>query len=268
MTRSYIITLFLLSLSAHGQTSPAKASNVDRPTYHAGQFAIIQNSTDSWTDQVVQISDVFEDGSVRVRLSDGTKAFIRSDTILKTLAPDITCVDSHGTKICNGDKVYYPLHAASVAVPEAKVEHLFSNGKVEVLAGLHHVFNMDEIGKETACSPQKITICKGDYVVANGYKESRPFTFEGTVDKAYSNGIVLVASSYFWRLPVNVSGVIKRTETNDSQTTGAIIVNNNVGKALGGTPYTPEVDSGKAYDPFAAQLDELDGKKTAPSDSK
>jgi hypothetical protein len=258
MLRLFLIVIFFSSLSGFAATAPTKAteSTVQHPVYHAGMYAIIQNSTDSWTDQVVEISDVFEDGSVRVKLNDGTKAFIRSDTITKTLAPDVKCVDSHGVKICAGDKVYYPLHAASVAVPEATVDHIFSNGKVQVLAGLHHVFDIEEIGKETKCSPQKPSVCEGDYVVANGYRDARPFTFEGAVEKAYSNGIVMVASSYFWRFPVNVSGVVKRTETNDAQTTGSIIVSNAVGKSLGGTPYTPEVDTGKSYDPFASQQDE------------
>lgn len=207
----------------------------------AGSFAIIQNSVEEWNDQIVQVTDLFEDGSVRVRLSDGASAFIRKSNIATSLSPAISCVNSHGTDICVGEKVYYPYQAVTIGIPEGKVEGVFENGRVAVRDGLLRTYDAGQVGKRVKCSPQKENICVDKYVLGNGYRQNTPFTFEGPVERVYSHGVVVVRSSAFWRFPIDVSAVVERIATTENEVTGAVISSREVADKVPAR-VTPEVE--------------------------
>jgi len=207
-----------------------------------GSYAIIQNSVEEWNDKLVEVVDKFEDGSVRVKLVEtGDKAFIRRSNLATSLSPSTKCKVSHKTEICVGDEVFYPNQAVTIGIPEGRLEHIFDNGKVVVRDGILRVYDAREVGKRVNCSPQKETICLNDYVLGNGYRGSTPFTFEGPVERAYSNGIVVVRSSAFWRFPIDVSAVVERIATTENEVSGAVISSREVREKVP-AKITPELE--------------------------
>lgn len=207
-----------------------------------GSFAVIQNSVDAWEDQLVQVVDKFEDGSLRVRLVEsGEKAFIRSSNVATSLSPAAKCIVSHKTELCVGDQVFYPNQAITLGIPEGKLEHIFENGVVFVRDGGLRVYHAKEVGKSVNCSPKKETICVNDYVLGNGYRGTSSYTFEGPVERAYSNGIVVVRSSAFWRFPVDVSSVVERIATTENEVDGSVISSREVREKVP-AKITPELE--------------------------
>jgi hypothetical protein len=91
--------------------------------------------------------------------------------------------------------------------------------------GADFVLDADQVGKTVACSPQKESICVGDYVYAEGFKLDRKFNFEGPVKKAYTHGVVVVEADHFWKYPIDVSAVKKRTMSDDGENNPAVITN-------------------------------------------
>jgi hypothetical protein len=207
----------------------------------AGSYAILQNSVEEWNDLVVQVTDLFEDGSVRVLLPDGSRAFIRRSNLATSLSPAVNCKNSFSTDICVGDEVYYPNQAVTIGIPEGKVEGVFENGRVVIRDGLVRPYDITQVGKRVKCSPQKETVCVDDYVLGNGYRLNTPFTFEGPVERVYSHGIVVVRSSAFWRFPIDVSAVVERVATTENDVTGSVISSRSVADKLPAR-VTPEVE--------------------------
>lgn len=188
-----------------------------------GNQFMIKNSIKDWDDRVVTLTDKFEDCSVRVRLPDGKKAFVRFKNLEATLVPEIKCLDSHGTQICKGETVFYPQRTSSMELPEAPVAMLFEHGAAVVKDGAEFVFNVKQLGKPVDCSPQKMSVCKGDYVFAEGFKIDRKFSFEGPVLKTYTNGVVIVESDKFWKYPIDVQATRKRVESIDGNLDPSVI---------------------------------------------
>jgi hypothetical protein len=255
-TRIYALILLLLTPYAAGATEaqvakpkgrrPAVAEQTDPnqdlcKRVKVGGFAIIQNSVEEWNDEVVQITDLFEDCSMRVKLKDGSRAFIRRANLATSLALATPCADSHGTQLCVGDEVYYPMQAVTIGIPEGKLEGVFENGRVVVRDGLARVFDAGQVGKRVKCSPQKESICVDDYVLGNGYRQNTPFAFEGPVERVYSHGVVVVRSSAFWRFPIDVSAVVKRVATTENEVPGGVISSREVAEKVPAR-ITPEVE--------------------------
>jgi hypothetical protein len=207
-----------------------------------GQIYMIKNSVRDWDDKVVTVVDKFEDCSVRVRMPNGQKAFVRFKNLAKTLSPEAECVPSHGIMVCKGDQVFYPARTSSMELPEGPVAYAFEHGVVVVRDGADFVLDASQVGKSVACSPQKESICVGDYVYAEGFKLDRKFNFEGPVKKAYTHGVVVVESDHFWKYPIDVAAVKKRVMSEDGENNPAVITTRGSrGKDL---PYnvTPEIE--------------------------
>lgn len=249
--KTWILAMSLfLALPSHASEAPKRAPALQSHVYQPGEFAIIQNSLDDWNDKVVMITDVFEDGSVRVRMDDGTRSLVRKTKLEISLSPALPCMGTDKAKICENDKVYYPSGEVTMGIPSGSVEHVFANGKVLLRDGLHRIANLKDIGKETSCSPQKETICEGDYVMANGLRQNRQFSFEGPVEKVYTNGIVIVRSDHLWRYPIHVNNVVKRVATTNAEMPAGIISSRDVKEKIPSERVMPEIRTeDEYYDP-------------------
>lgn len=223
-----------------------------------GQRYMIKNSVHDWDDRVVTVVDKFDDCSVRVRVEKDTTtevgsrrlgspdrsdtAFVRFKNLAASLAPEVDCVKSHGVDICKNDFVFYPARTSSMELPEAPVRYAFAHGVVVVRDGANFVLDADQVGKSVACSPQKESVCVGDYVYAEGFRVDRHFNFEGPVRKAYTHGVVVVEADKLWKFPIDVSAVKKRIASQDGIDDPAVIsTRNSRGKDL---PFnvTPEIE--------------------------
>jgi hypothetical protein len=188
-----------------------------------GSTLIIQNSLQGWENEVVKVVDLFEDGSVRVRLDNGRMVMVKARNLASTLSPEVECGDSHGTKICKTDEVFFPARSTSLELPEGPVKYVFANGAVVIRQGADFVFSLKDVGKSISCTPQRKAICVNDYVFADGYRQDRNFQFEGPVERAYTNGVVVVRSDRLWRFPIDVSAVKKRLASEDGVNMPAVI---------------------------------------------
>lgn len=176
---------------------------------------IIQNSTQELDDEVVVVTDVFDDGSVRIKRQNGSTNFVNAKNLAATLSPEVGCGDSHGEQICKGDMIFYPVRTSSMEIPEAKAAFIFKNGSVVVRDGGEFVFELKQVGKARACSPQRESICVGDYVYAESFREDQKFPFEGPVEKIYTHGVVIVRVNDRWRYPIDVAAVKERIATDN-----------------------------------------------------
>lgn len=189
-----------------------------------GSKVIIMNSVNEFEDNVGRIVDKFEDGSVRVELPNGKRYKIRGKNLSVLVSPEVKCGKSFETDICKGDKVFYPSVSTSLYIPEAPVEHVFQNGTVVVKDGAAtFILDLQQVGKAVDCSPQKMSLCKGDYVMAEGYRNNARFDFEGTVEQLYTHGLALVKSDGFWMFPIDVEAVKERTESEQAEKNPAVI---------------------------------------------
>ena len=212
-------------------------------TVKPGDRFIIQNSVHELDDEVVTVQDIFEDGSVRVKRGNGKRAFVRAQNLAATLSPEVNCGDSYGEKICRDDVVFYPVRSTCVDIPKAKVTYVYANGSVVVQDGAEFVFNLQQVGKPTKCSPQRESICAGDYVYAESFRNNEKFIFEGVVEEPYTNGVVLVRVGGRWRYPIDVNAVKKRIATdNPIFNSGAVITNRNTRSKEAGGEVSPELE--------------------------
>lgn len=194
--------------------SPQDTAARNRALFHRlqpGHTVIVQNSYPGWEDQIAEVTEKYDDGSVRIRLRNGKTGSVKATVLADTLSPEIEsgCGTSHGVRICKGEKVYYPARSTSLEIPEAPIGHVFENGTLTVKDGVEFVLDWKQVGKPVDCSPQKETICVGDHVHADGYKKDQPIAFEGNVEQAYSHGVVIVRTG-LWRFPIDVSALKKR----------------------------------------------------------
>jgi hypothetical protein len=203
-----------------------------------GDVYIVQNSIRGWEDRIVKIVDKFEDGSVRVEfeqeigegssrnlatVAGGERALIRGYNLASTLSPEVGCAESHGVEICKGDQVFYPIRNTSLQLPEAPVRKVFQNGTVVVRDGADFVLDKEDLGKSVDCSPAKESICKGDYVIADAYKDTENFGFEGSVERCYTNGICVVKVDGRWRFPIEAKALKERVASLDGANNPAVI---------------------------------------------
>lgn len=175
-----------------------------------GENFIIQNSIEGWQDEVVSVVDKFEDKSIRVKFQNGKTAFIKGYNLARTLSPEVSCGQSHGVEICKDDEVFHPIRSTSLQLPEGKVMKIFQNGTVVVRDGADFYLTLDQVGKPVTCSPQKESICEGDYVIADAYKDVEKFTLEGPVERIYTNGVAVVKMDNYWRFPIQSTALMKR----------------------------------------------------------
>ncbi len=213
------------------------------------KFAVLQNSFEDWNDQVVEIIEELEDGSLRVQNENGERMFVRFENLARNLSPEVTCGESHDVEICVGQKVIYPAHSASLEIPQATVQKIFANGSVVVRDGLDFVFDLQQLGKEVECSPQKPSICREDHVVADGYRGGEKFSFEGPIMAAFTNGLVVVNSGVL-RFPIDVSATRERVNAAEGAITHPGIITSrgdanklklpNVGVTTEIEPYNPQ----------------------------
>jgi len=208
-----------------------------------GDVFIIQNSVHELDDEVVIATDIFEDGTVRVKRSNGRRAFVKASNLASTLSPEVECGESHDVKVCKGDRVFYPVRTASLDVPEAPITHIFANGSILIRDGGEFIFDLKQVGKPLDCSPQREGICTGDYVFAEGFREDRKFNFEGPIEKAYTHGIVLVKVNGLWRYPIDVKAVKKRIASENPNDLGPNVISTRGSRAKD-LPFTviPEVE--------------------------
>jgi hypothetical protein len=207
-----------------------------------GDRFIVQNSVHELDDEVVVVQDVFEDGSLRVKRGNGKRAFVRAQNLAATLSPEIDCGDSFGEKICRGDVVFYPVRSSSLEIPKAKVTYVFANGSVVVQDGAEFVFNLPQVGKLAKCSPQRESICVGDYVYAESFRKDEKFTFEGDVEEAYTNGVVLVKVNGRWRYPIDVTAVKERIATDNPIFNSGAVITTRTSRSKEAVPVSPELE--------------------------
>lgn len=188
-----------------------------------GDVFILQNSIQGWNNEVVSVVDKFSDGTIRVKLENGSLAVIRGSNLAEMLSPEVSCGDSHGVQICKGDSVFYPVRTSSLLLPEGPVAKVFKNGTVVVKDGADFYLDLDQVGKSVNCSPQKESICTGDYVLADAYKDTEKFSFEGPVEKVYTNGIAIVKVDNNWRYPIQATALVKRVASLDGASNPAVI---------------------------------------------
>lgn len=244
MFRSILLfTLLVISIrvDASGVYEPKKsksssASESIENKLQLNDIAMIQNSTSEWNDEVVKVVEIYADGSRRVLRQNGEKVLVRKKNLAASLSPRSRtgCGPSHGTEICEGNSVFYPAHGTTLGIPEAKVKHVFENKRVVLTDGVDQPFSLNEIGVEVKCSPQKPSVCENTYVLGDGLRGGNRYTFEGPVEKVFSNGIVVVKSSAFWKFPIDVKAVNERVAATDSdiQNSGAVIMNRSGGAEL------------------------------------
>ncbi|MGZ3695713.1 MAG: hypothetical protein ACXWQO_16560 [Bdellovibrionota bacterium] len=158
----------------------------------------------------MKVVEIFDDKSVRVKFDNGRKPIVRFANISKNLSPAVRCGNSHGFEICKGDRVLYPLGSASLMIPEAEVLAAFKNNRALLRDGTDFQIDLEKVGKEVDCSPQKPTICKDAHVMAEGYNDGSRHVLEGTIEKAYTHGPVLVRISPTTLIPIDASAVKKR----------------------------------------------------------
>lgn len=197
---------------------PAPTNEEVFRTLKPGARALTRNSYGSWDDEVVTVVEIFDDNSVRVKFKDGRTPIVKFKNFSKNLSPVKQCGHSHGIEICKGDMVLYPLSSASLMIPEAKVEEVFANNRALLQDGVDFKLDLEQVGKSVPCSPQKESICVGDPVLAEGYKDGSRYTFEGKIEKAYSHGPVMVRVSPTLLIPIDVGAVKERVagiEVND-----------------------------------------------------
>jgi hypothetical protein len=209
-----------------------------------GDYMLVQNSTYDFNDEVLQVTDLIEDGSLRLRRPNGQMVFVRARNLSTTLSPEVPCGMSHGTKICKGDRVFVPMRSASLGLPEAPVEFVFANGSVVVKDGGRFVLDLSQVGKRVRCSPEREDICVGDYVFAEAYKADARFDFDGVVENPYTNGVVVVKVGSM-RYPIDVSALKKRIATLDTkeEATGPIApAGSRAPASLEETTVTPELE--------------------------
>jgi hypothetical protein len=176
-----------------------------------GTYAIIQGSVEEWNNEVVRVVALYADGSRKVELANGKKARVAFAN-LNTLSPETTsCCESHGQKICKDQKVYHPMPSSSIGVPEGKVAKIFDNCTVMVHDGIDFVYSADQLGKPVDCSPERKAICKGRFVLVEGFVAGVPVSYEGPVLQVYTNGLVLVQNGLF-PMPVDVKALTLQTE--------------------------------------------------------
>lgn len=228
----------LASVGADPNAANRRISEIAAP----GKVFMVQNSVKDLDDEVVVVTDKFEDGSVRVLRPNGKKAFVRFKNLAKSLSPETDCLPSHDVQICKGENVFYPARTSSLELPEAPVAHAFENGVLVVSDGADFVLDAGQVGKSVNCSPQKESVCVGDHVYAEGYRLDRVFNFEGRVKKAYTNGVVVVEADHFWKYPIDVQAVKKRIMTAEGENNPAVISNHVSRKA--NLPYNvlPEIE--------------------------
>lgn len=175
-----------------------------------GSEALTQNSFGQWNDEVVKVTEIFDDKSVRIKYPNGRAPLVKFHNLARNLSLPVPCLTSHGTAVCQGDRVLYPLPSASLMIPEAEVRYAFSNGKLLLRDGDDFLLSAEQVGKSVECSPQRPTICLHDHVLAEGFKDGSRHVFEGTIEKAYTHGPVLVRVSPTLLIPIDVSAVKKR----------------------------------------------------------
>ncbi|MGE3263553.1 MAG: hypothetical protein AB7K68_17385 [Bacteriovoracia bacterium] len=190
-----------------------------------GTRAITQNSFGSWNNEVVKVIEVFDDNSVRLKFDNGRTPIVKFKNLSKNLSPAAPCGHSHGAEICKGDRVLYPLASASLMIPEAEVIEVFENNQALLRDGTDFQANLEQVGKATDCSPQKPSICQGSYVLAEGFNNGARHVFEGTVEKAYTHGPVLVRVSPTLLIPIDATAVKKRVAAEASVEDPAVLSN-------------------------------------------
>src|SRR5690606_5129146 len=70
-----------------------------------GHTVIIQNSLPGWEDELAEVTEKYEDGSVRIRLRNGKTGSVKATVLADSLSPEVAsgCAESHGVQICKGD---------------------------------------------------------------------------------------------------------------------------------------------------------------------
>lgn len=186
--------LLLFTLPARAEDAAARANEEVLQKLPIGAKALTQNSFGGWDDQVVEVVQLIDDQSVRVRYKSGATPRVQFKNLKKNLSPSKECGTSHGEKICRGQKVIYPQASVSLRIPEGEITEIFENNRCVLRDGDDMHFNLEELGVAKECSPQKPSICTGVSVLGEDYHGGEKFTFEGKVEKTYSNGLVLVRS--------------------------------------------------------------------------
>jgi len=203
-----------------------------------GDKLIVQNSTYDMNDEVVTIIDKFEDGSVRLKRPNGHLVFVRAPNLAATLSPEVECGESHGSQICKGETVFYPVRSASLALPEDEVVHIFENRSVVVKdGGGQFILDLNQVGKRSQCSPQKDSICTGVYVHAEAYRGDTKFEFEGKVEATYSNGVALVRVGAL-QYPIEAVALKRRVEALDPNWNETSFISNRGSRTLQDVPYS------------------------------
>ena len=214
--------------------APASVSSLERNAQNRqlcekmrpGQVFMIKNSVHDFDDRIVTVADRYEDCSVRVKLENGQKAYVRFQNLSQTLAPEVDCVPSHGTLVCKGDQVFYPARTSSMEIPEAPIEKAFAHGVVVVRDGADFVLNADQVGKPATCAPGKENICLGKYVHAEAFKVDRKFDFEGKVARVYTNDVAVVETGLF-KYPIAVAALKERIATDEADFDPSVITRRN-----------------------------------------
>lgn len=206
-----------------------------------GDTVMLQNTLEELNDQVAKVADKFEDCSLRVKLEDGKKMFVKLPNLTRVLSPetDDKCGLSHETRICRGDQVYYPTRSSSLSLPEGEVKYVFKNDSLVVRDGADFVLDLPQVGKSVKCCVQRPDVCVGDYVHAEGYRLDKKFNFEGKIEKCYSQGVVLVGSDLLWKFPIDVNAVKKRIAGVEDEDP-AVIQTRQSGRKL--PVYSPEIE--------------------------
>lgn len=207
-------TLLLVIIGSAIALTPCAQAEEGFRTDLLGKKTIIQNSTSSWNGEIATIATVYDDGSVRVKLSDGRTATVPARNVEILLAMPTDCAPSHGVQICKNDKVYYPNSAVTIGIPEGEVESVFTNGYALVRDGKLQKFHLSELGLEESshCSSARPEICRNDKVRAEKIVGREGFEFDGKVIKLYTNGIALVENSPNWKQTVPVDKLAKRRD--------------------------------------------------------
>lgn len=185
---------------------------------------MIQNSLREYNDKIARIEKKHKNGDMTIRLANGSRRLIRKQNIEYTLAVEASCLPSNGANICKGDSVYYPQAGIPLEIPEGKVEMIFENGKVLLLDGIKTFADISKLGKRVDCSPKK-NLCVNDAVTVEN--RLRGYSFDGQIDRAYTNGIVVVKGSDLWKYPTDIKSVHKRVATTENNAPAQAITSRN-----------------------------------------
>lgn len=226
---SFIILLFtalevLASAPANSEKEAARQAKWKK-LHTMGTKVMVQNTIDDVVNyKTGEVVSLYSKGDIKIRLEDGKVMVVRAGNIMRSLAAPVESAKVGDVEFKVGEKVYYPSPTIAFEIPEGKIDTIFENGKVVIDDGILQVKELKQLGKESKCSPQDESICVDDYVLADSYKYGNGFSFEGTVSKIYSNGVVIVKSGN-WLHPISVNSVSKRiaATADDADNSGAVI---------------------------------------------